>query len=50
MNDKEILYERPYAEENPKWCIFEMKVCRYANKDGNAFNCTAPSDDEMTCR
>ena len=31
-------------------CIFEDKPCRYANKSGNAFTCTAPSDDEMPCR
>lgn len=37
-------------EDSPRWCIFEKKICKYANKNGNAFTCDAPSDDEMTCR
>lgn len=31
-------------------CIFEKRLCEYANKDGRSFNCTAPSDEAMTCR
>lgn len=32
-----------------KICIFEKKPCPYANKKGNWFQCTAPSDEEMPC-
>lgn len=37
-------------EDSPRWCIFEKRICGYANKNGNVFTCDAPSDDEMTCR
>ena len=37
-------------EDSPHWCIFEKKICRYANKNGNVFTCEAPSDEEMTCQ
>mgnify|MGYP000856877990 CR=1 FL=1 len=36
--------------DNKHYCIFEDKICPYANKKGPAFECTAPSDDEMPCR
>lgn len=31
------------------YCIFECRRCEFARKDGNAFNCIAPSDEVMTC-
>lgn len=37
-------------EDSPRWCIFEKRICRYANKNGNVFTCEAPSDNDMTCR
>lgn len=37
-------------EESPKWCIFEKKICPHANKQGNVFQCKAPSDEAMPCR
>ena len=37
-------------EDSPLYCIFEKRICQYANKNGNVFNCEAPSDDDMTCR
>jgi protein-disulfide isomerase len=37
-------------EENPKYCIFERRICEHANKEGKVFNCKAPSDELMTCR
>lgn len=38
--------------ENPKYCIFENKLCRYANNDKEmkTFECNCPSDDAMPCR
>lgn len=42
---------REAIEESEKhMCIFEKRHCRYANKQGNVFDCEAPSDDDMTCR
>lgn len=32
------------------YCIFEKKICRYANNNNGAFICEAPSDDDMICR
>ena len=37
-------------ESDPKYCIFEKKICRYANKKGNTFSCEAPNDLAMTCK
>lgn len=34
---------------NKKYCIFEKKLCTYANKVGNVFDCKAPNDEDMTC-
>lgn len=31
-------------------CIFEKRTCEYAANEGNVFECTAPSDEAMTCR
>ena len=31
-------------------CIFEKRFCKFANKNGRVFDCTAPSDEAMTCR
>ena len=36
-------------EQDNKFCIFEKRICRFANKQGNAFTCTAKSDYEMLC-
>ena len=38
------------ADQDKHTCIFEKRYCKYANKNGSAFRCTAPSDEEMTCR
>lgn len=37
-------------ENDSKYCIFENRICRFANKDGNVFECKAPSDFAMPCR
>ena len=37
-------------EDSPRWCIFEKKICPYANKNGAVFTCEAPSDEEMNCK
>lgn len=37
-------------KDNKNYCIFEKRLCRYANKNGICFTCDAPSDDDMTCR
>ena len=52
MESKESqkINELPKREDSPRWCIFERKICRYANKQGPVFNCNAPSDDEMPCK
>lgn len=34
-------------ENDSKYCIFEKKLCRYANKNGSTFECKAPSDDAL---
>ena len=34
-------------KEHNKYCIFEDKLCRYANKWGEHFTCEAPSDDAL---
>ena len=36
-------------KNSERYCIFEKKICPYAHKIGPAFECTAPSDDEMPC-
>jgi len=45
-----IKKEIPKKEDNPNYCIFEDRFCEYANKNGNIFDCKAPSDDAMTCK
>ena len=37
------------VEDSTNYCIFEKRFCRLARKDGNAFECSAKSDDEMLC-
>lgn len=37
-------------QDSRRYCIFEQRICRYADKQGQAFECTAPSDDKMTCK
>lgn len=32
------------------YCIFEKKICKFANNKGNCFECKAKSDEEMLCR
>lgn len=32
---------------NNKYCIFEDKLCRYANRWGDHFTCEAPSDESL---
>lgn len=34
----------------PHYCIFEQKICSYAHNVNGAFECKAPSDEEMKCR
>ena len=36
-------------KDSSRYCIFEKKICSYADKQGNAFQCKAPSDDDMPC-
>lgn len=36
-------------EQDNKFCIFEKRICRFANNEGNTFICTAGSDYEMLC-
>lgn len=40
----------PNKEEDNKYCIFEKRICRFANKNGNTFICTAKSDEAMVCK
>lgn len=48
---KEENKQKPVRREDPpRWCIFEKRICQYANKKGPVFTCEAPSDEEMTCR
>jgi predicted RNA-binding Zn-ribbon protein involved in translation (DUF1610 family) len=37
-------------EDDELYCIFEKRICRFARKKGNSFNCIAKSDNEMTCK
>lgn len=37
-------------ENDPKYCIFEKRICRFADKKGNVFSCKAPNDLSMTCK
>ena len=39
-------------EDDYNYCIFEKKLCRFANKIKNKFSCTAPSDEalRLTCK
>lgn len=36
--------------ENKNYCIFENRICRWAKKEGPAFECKCPTDDQMPCR
>ena len=36
-------------ENDSKYCIFEKRICRYANKKEGTFECNAPSDFAMPC-
>ena len=45
LDEKRLM--RTDADKN--YCIFEKKICPYANKQGNVFQCKAPSDDDMPC-
>ena len=38
------------APNYPHYCIFEQKICSYAHNVNGAFECKAPSDEEMKCR
>lgn len=44
------------AEEKSKpevplhWCIFEKRICKFAENKNGCFECKAPSDEEMSCR
>lgn len=31
------------------WCIFESRLCSFANREVNTFECTAISDNDMPC-
>lgn len=42
MNNNDI-------KNSERYCIFEKKICPYANKQGNVFQRTASSDDDMPC-
>lgn len=43
--------EQTKEKEYPtNYCIFEKRLCPYAKKEGNCFQCICPSDEEMTCR
>lgn len=37
-------------EKDSNYCIFEERICRFANKNGNCFECKAPSDFSMPCK
>lgn len=32
------------------FCIFEKKICKFAQNKGSCFVCKAKSDEEMICR
>lgn len=36
-------------ENDSKYCIFEKRICRFARKDDNTFECTAKKDIQMPC-
>lgn len=36
-------------EQDNKYCIFEKRICRFADKQGNIFTCKAKNDMEMVC-
>ena len=36
-------------ENDNKYCIFEKRICRFANKQNGTFECKAPSDFAMPC-
>lgn len=45
-----FITERLQNKENDnKFCIFEKRICRFADKQGNSFQCTAKSDNAMLC-
>lgn len=37
-------------ENDSNYCIFEERICRFANKNENCFECKAPNDFSMPCR
>ena len=38
------------GKENDKnYCIFEKRICRFANKQEACFECNAPNDFAMPC-
>lgn len=37
-------------ESDNKYCIFEKRICRFADKNGNIFNCNASYDAAMMCK
>jgi predicted RNA-binding Zn-ribbon protein involved in translation (DUF1610 family) len=48
---EDYLTEKLQNKENDnKYCIFEKRICRFANKEGDTFSCTAKSDYEMLCK
>lgn len=47
---EDFLTDRTTNYENAtNYCIFEKRFCRLARKNGNAFICSAESDEEMLC-
>ena len=42
--------EATRIEDNKNYCIFEKRICKYADKKDNIFDCVAKSDEETTCR
>jgi hypothetical protein len=47
---EDYLTEKLRNKENDnKYCIFEKRICRFANKNGNTFSCTAKDDYSMLC-
>ena len=47
---EEFLNEHLEGKENDKnYCIFEKRVCRFANKQEGTFECMAPNDFAMPC-
>ena len=35
--------------QDNRYCIFEKRICRFADKQGDSFKCNAPSDSAMLC-